>query len=138
MDFMNCPRCGRLFGRINSPICKECEREEEQLFTKVRQYIEEHPNAKVADVTEALDISVRKIMRYLREGRLEVSAGISTMLRCEKCNSPIKKGHYCDACVIELNQVATELFEKKEEGCRGARMHTFQGIQQIRHQRTAK
>jgi flagellar operon protein (TIGR03826 family) len=129
MDYMNCPRCGKLFGRLSSPICKECEKEEENLFQKVRQYIDENPNSKIADVTEALGVSVKKIMRYLREGRLEASPGMGSTLRCEKCNKPIRSGHYCDSCVIDINQEVTGIFDA-DRAKKGARMHTFQDIKQ--------
>jgi hypothetical protein len=38
------------------------------------------------------------IKRYLKEERLEIVDDKNTFLLCEKCNTPIKSGMYCDEC----------------------------------------
>lgn len=135
MDFVNCPRCGKLFNRMSSPICKTCEKEEEELFKIVRQFVDDNPNCTIPEVTEALGVSVKKIMKYLRDGRLEASKGMGETLRCEKCNKPIKRGHYCDGCVIELNQTVTDIFDNRSNEYKGARMHTSHDI---KHSKNSK
>ncbi len=123
MDIINCPRCGKLFSKMSEPICEECLKEEEDLFQKVRIYIDEHPNCTVNEVTKETGASVKKIMKYLREGRLEISKGMSGTLRCEKCNKPITRGHYCDTCVIQLNQEVVNIYSQDVDTNK-ARMHT--------------
>ena len=123
MEIINCPRCGKLFSKMSSPICELCQKEEEEIFQRVRKYIEENPNCTVTEVTVAVDVSVKKIMRYLREGRLEVSQGMVGELRCEKCGKPIRRGHYCDACVIDLNQEVVEMFDSSKSD-KGSKMHS--------------
>lgn len=120
MEIINCPKCGKLFSKLSSPICEQCQKDEEDLFQVVRKYVDEHPNCLLKEVTNETGVSVKKIMKYLRDGRLEVSTGMRGILKCEKCGKPISRGHYCDSCVIELNQIVVDIFEDSKK----VKMHT--------------
>jgi len=125
MDIANCPRCGKLFSRMSSPICELCEKEEEQIFQKVKQFVEENPNSPLETVATETEVSVKKIMKYLRDGRLEISSGMGNgTLKCDSCGKPINRGRYCDTCVININQQVTDAFAKKMPG---VVMHTRSG-----------
>lgn len=126
MDISNCPRCGKLFTRMSSPICEDCVKEEEELFQKVKQYIEENKDKNMMEVSEATGASMKKLMKYLREGRLELSTGMSSdkALKCAQCGKPITSGLYCDSCVIDINQSIDAIFnERKKE--KGTGMHSI-------------
>ncbi len=127
MDYVNCPKCGKLFSRGLKPICPECEKAEEDLFQNVRQYLSDNPGAKMEDLSRETGVSLKKIMRYLREGRLEVVPSLGIDLRCENCGKPIKTGRFCPNCVDALESDLSGLFTKpkpeKSEPA-GARMHT--------------
>ncbi len=110
MEVRNCPRCGKIFTFITSPICSNCEKEEENIFQTVRAYIEENPDAKMSKVSEETGVSVQKIIRYIKDGRLEVSKGISGEIVCENCGCPIKTGRYCEPCLVLVNRQVKELF----------------------------
>ena len=121
MDIVNCPRCGKLFTRMSSPICDACEKEEEKIFQDVKKYIEDNPNSHLEEVATATGVSVKKLLKYLREGRLETTQGIGSVLKCENCGKHIKRGRYCDTCVIEINQQVADAFAQKKTS---AVMHT--------------
>jgi len=121
MDIANCPRCGKLFTRMSNPICEACEKEEEKIFQDVKKYIEDHPNSHLEEVATETGVSVKKLLKYLREGRLEVSQGIGTALQCDNCGKPIPRGRYCDTCVIQINQEVADAFAAKKPS---AVMHT--------------
>ena len=123
MEMVNCPKCGKVFNRTSaSPICKACEKLEEEIFESVRKYLEDNPNCSMAALAEATDVSPKKILRYIREGRIEISNDGGIDLRCAQCGKPIKKGRYCDQCVISINQEVGELFKKKKSE---TVMHTY-------------
>ena len=116
MDVANCPRCGKLFSRMSSPICEKCEKEEEDIFQRVKTYVDENSNSSLEQVATATGVSVKKITKYLRDGRLEASEGMGAgSLVCDSCGKPIPRGRYCDACVITLNQQVTDAFAKPEK-----------------------
>ena len=105
MNIKNCPICKKIFSPVaGSLICKECIKAEEEEFKKVRDYLRENRGADINVVAEETGVGTKKILRYLREGRLEVSEGISNFLKCEKCGVSIKTGKYCKNCLQKVSK----------------------------------
>lgn len=103
MEVKSCKKCRRLFQYTSGPVlCVTCRKELEEIFQKVKQYIKEHQGASIMEVSEELDVSVRLIEKFLREGRLEVAPNSPIFIRCERCDKEIKSGHYCDECKKQL------------------------------------
>ena len=102
MPASNCPRCGRLFNRIITSVCPACEKKDEEVFQKLRAYIEENPNCTITQASDATDVSHRRILMYIREGRLEMSKGMQDEVTCGKCGIPIQRGNYCEKCVVNM------------------------------------
>lgn len=103
-DLRNCSRCGRLFGYAGRPICSYCVEEEEDEFKKVKEYLYDYPGSTVFEVSDATDVEVEKIMRFLKEERLQVSSENPNMLlECEKCGRPVNTGRFCQNCKDELH-----------------------------------
>jgi flagellar operon protein (TIGR03826 family) len=100
MDFRNCPRCDNLFRYLGRNLCSSCMKTEEEEFDRVRIYVRDHEGTSILEVSEATEISVTKIIRFLREGRLlskgmDMSGGILT---CESCGGSIEEGRLCKLC----------------------------------------
>ena len=112
MEPTNCPRCGKVFMRIRESVCPDCVKKEEQTFEEVRAYVKENPNQRVKDVAEACNVSVKRIIRYIREGRLEASTGMHGEITCSSCGKPISHGHMCEVCI---SKVSTEVGGMKKE-----------------------
>ena len=121
MEAMNCPRCGKVFVKIFETICDDCLKEEEHIFDGVREYIKEHPNRTIKEVAEACDVSVKRVLQYIRDGRIEASAGMHGEIICSKCLKPIKAGRMCEKCVLETN---FEVNEMKEASRLKGKIHT--------------
>ena len=103
-DLRNCSRCGRLFGYSGRTICSYCVEEEEDEFKKVKDYLYDNPGSTVFQVSDATGVEVEKIMRFLKEERLQVSSENPNMLlECEKCSRPINTGRFCQNCKNELH-----------------------------------
>lgn len=99
MEVKNCMKCKKIFQYLSGPpLCPNCREQEEKDFQKVKDYLREHPRATITEVSEELEISVEKITRYLKEGRLEIAPGSAIILECERCGSPITTGRFCNAC----------------------------------------
>lgn len=102
---VNCAKCGRFFesdGYVR--LCSICIEQDINDFDRIREYLYQHPYAKMFEVSNTLDISIGKIKRYLREGRLEIVEKNNQFLKCEKCGKPICSGIYCDDCQKQVNQ----------------------------------
>lgn len=118
MEVRNCKRCGKMhYGR--EPICKECQQKEEDMFQEVRKYLKEFPGSTMAEVSNETGVSIKKIEKYLRDGRLEVTEGMAVELKCMKCGAVIRTGRYCTACAKEVNNEMKAVYASKvlkEEG----------------------
>lgn len=104
-EIRNCPRCGKIFTYISRPICNSCLDVEENEFKVVKEYIYDNPGASISEVSQATEVSVEKIMRFLREERLEISSDNSNLLlECERCGRAIKSGRFCENCKADINK----------------------------------
>lgn len=130
-DVRNCRRCGKIFNYLGGvPICQDCKKNDEEEFKRIKEYLYENPGASISQVSIALDVSIEKIKRYLKEGRLEIVGEDSNMvLECEVCGKAIKTGRYCEMCERELasafkntagqmNLSLREIEERKQHGLR--------------------
>jgi hypothetical protein len=127
-----CKKCGKIFGSFGTDYCAECAEELDNIFNLVQDYIFEHENASVVEISEALDVDGKIILSFIKEGSLALSEG-NYALTCERCHKPIPSGRYCDECKSALNKILKgavlehkqpEKEKEKEEGKRKkARMH---------------
>ena len=108
MALANCPRCRGLFNSALGSVCPKCEKADEDRFILVRQYIEDHPESTIQEVVEGTEVSAKRILQYLREGRLTTSAGLAGELDCMKCGEPVSSGNYCDKCAANLAEKLME------------------------------
>lgn len=118
-DVRNCRKCGKVYTYLGgNPICPACKQLDEEDFKKVKDYLYRNPGAGLSQVSVDLEISVDKIKRFLKEGRLEiVSQDGNLFLECEGCGKAINSGRFCDECERELasnfrstaNQMKSEL-----------------------------
>lgn len=102
MSLRNCPRCGKLFVYTTKTLCPSCFCEDENDFELVREYVWEHRGCSALEVQEATGVALDKIMRYLRQGRLEAKYMSSELLFCESCGVPIDQGRFCPPCTERL------------------------------------
>lgn len=105
MDIRNCKRCGKMYAYLSGPpICQDCKQQDEEDFQKVKKYIYDNRGASMKDISEACDVSIEKITKFLKEGRLEIKEGSNIILECEKCGQAIKSGRLCAACSKQLER----------------------------------
>lgn len=115
-DIRNCKRCGRIYTYIGGPpICPTCIEQDEADFRRVKEYLYNNPGASMSEVSEVLEVSVEKITRFLKDGRLEIVGDSNLILECESCGKSIKTGRYCQECqnglTRELSNTARQISE---------------------------
>ena len=105
-ELKNCKRCGAMFNYVvGHPICGRCRKADEEDFKKVKNYLYDNPGSSPPEIAVEVDVSVEKIRRYLKEGRLEIVGDASNMvLACEKCGMSIRTGRYCDECERDMKK----------------------------------
>ena len=104
MDIRNCTRCGKIYAYDGFNICMQCRREDEEDFKRVKEYIDENPGANISEVSEKTKIDSKKIIEFLKQGRLEIEDENNTLLQCERCGASIKTGRFCDKCTAEMQK----------------------------------
>ncbi len=103
-EIKNCPRCGRIFTFIARPICNKCLEAEENEFKTVKEYVYDNPGATISEVSQETEVSVERIMRFLREERLEIKSENSNLiLGCERCGRSINSGRFCEECKGQIS-----------------------------------
>lgn len=105
-DVRNCRRCGKLYNHIGGePICPVCRQQDEEDFKRVKEYLYDNPGASMSQISSELEISIERIKRYLREGRLEIlNEEGNLFLECEMCGKAIKSGRFCEECERSLSR----------------------------------
>lgn len=101
---INCKECGRIFQYNGiSKICPSCRRKDEEAFKIVKEYVYDNKDATIIEVTEETGVSEEKILRFLREGKLEITGDDDmSPIECERCGRGIRTGRFCEVCMEEL------------------------------------
>ena len=104
MDIRNCSRCGSIYAYDGFNICLKCRREDEEDFKKIKEYLDEYPGANISEVESETGVSSRKIIKFLKEGRLEIGDDTNIILSCERCGAPLKTGRFCEKCIVQMDR----------------------------------
>jgi len=102
-------------------FCPACEKAEEEIFENVRKYLTDNPDSTLDEVSEATEVPPKKILKYIKDGRITITHGLVGELKCAKCGKPIKEGRFCAKCALNIQQEVVELFDKRSD----VGMHTF-------------
>lgn len=119
---MNCKKCGRLFESFGKEICLYCYQKDEEDYQKVRLFLKEFPGSKITVVEEKTGVNSKTILRYLREGRIELFEATEDFV-CLKCKKPIRSGMYCESCYKSFKSDVKKTFSIQKEEEATAKMH---------------
>lgn len=113
MDTVNCKICGKLFiYQCGPPICKKCSSILDEKFDKVKEYLYENPRSSIQQISEATDVSVHMITKWVREERLEFTKDSLIGLDCEICGTLIKTGRFCNNCKSDIAMKLGKAYNK--------------------------
>ncbi len=116
MDLTNCPKCGSIYVKNKfRDVCDACYKEEEKQFDAVYKFLRVRENraATIPRVVEETGIDEDLLLKFIRTGRLKVTAFPNLGYPCDKCGTLIKKGKLCEDCADEL-RAELEIFNKEE------------------------
>ncbi len=104
MNLKNCSRCGKIYNYDGFKICYNCRKSDEKDFKIIKEYLHEYPGANISEVSEGTGVDSKKIIEFLRDGRLEIAEGGNLILECEKCGASIRTGRFCDKCANSIQR----------------------------------
>lgn len=136
MNVSNCKSCGRLFNSLSGErICPACQKEMDDKFMQVKEYVLSNKGASVEQVAKENDVTMKQIRQWIKEERLELSDPLLSGITCETCGKPICTGRYCDACKSSMANSLQSAFAKptakspepKKKTPQGQKMRFLQG-----------
>ncbi|MFW6006791.1 MAG: hypothetical protein ACOC4G_04395 [Bacillota bacterium] len=70
----NCADCGKLHT-YPTRLCKDCLERKIERYKKVKNYLWDHPNSNIEQVSEETGVKREKIIQFVREDRFIVTDG---------------------------------------------------------------
>lgn len=104
MNVDNCPKCGRLYVKNIMELCQPCIKELENQYVICAEYLRKNRGTNIQELSDATEIPIKEITRFIREGRISIANAPNMMLPCEVCGTLIREGHMCDSCRSRLSK----------------------------------
>ena len=134
MNLGNCPRCGRLYALNFRDVCSNCIKEMEQEYQICVEYLRENKGANIQQLSDATEVSIKTITKFIREGRISIENAPNMMYPCEVCGMLIREGHMCDSCRTRLTKdlagAAREVGQKDNNQVGG---RTYNAVDKLRN-----
>lgn len=135
MNLGNCPRCGRLYALGFRELCSDCFKEIEGEYKACADYLRETRGATMQEVSDVTGVTVRQIIKFIREGRVSIANAPNMSYPCEVCGIPIRESNMCDSCrarlTKELKSAAQDDPADHSDALR-RQGHTYQAVDKLR------
>ena len=113
-DIAKCSMCNRHFLSAGGKICHRCLDQIDIDFSRLRDYIDRHPNhSGIEEISEQTGVPQKTVLYLLKEGRLSVSSDSSGALLCQICHEPLSSGTICLSCRQRLSRDFASALPKK-------------------------
>ncbi|WP_423408252.1 TIGR03826 family flagellar region protein [Heyndrickxia sp. MSNUG] len=121
MDLSNCPECGEIYIKSKfREVCEKCWREEEAAYDTVYKFMRKRENraATMLQVVESTGVSEVLILKFIKNGKLQITQFPNLGYPCDKCGKIIRTGKLCEGCASEIledlkNHEREEEFKQK-------------------------
>lgn len=139
---MICVECGGIlvYKGIGEYVCEECGKAEYDDYGKVRNYLEKHRGANVAEISDATGVSHKSIRDMIKDKRFEIIDNRGGYLRCEICGENISSGRLCSKCEENYHrsveaEARAQRQQKKNVSGYGENAHGEQGSKRYTRER---
>jgi len=105
----------------------------EQEYQICVEYLRENKGANIQQLSDATEVSIKTITKFIREGRISIENAPNMMYPCEVCGMLIREGHMCDSCRTRLTKdlasAAREVGQKENNQLGG---RTYNAVDKLR------
>ncbi|MBM7566483.1 TIGR03826 family flagellar region protein [Paenibacillus sacheonensis] len=119
MNLDNCPRCGKLFAKNFRDVCPACIKAIDNEYALCSDYLRKQKSANITELSEATDVSIKQITKFIKEGRISLMGAPNLMYPCEMCGTLIREHNQCESCraklLHEVNKVRPDIAAKENE-----------------------
>lgn len=107
MDYKlsKCARCAKLFNKIMTDVCLQCQPEEDADFTRIRDVLVQTKGLNATQVADQAGVTIDCVVRMLREGRIE-NVSHDSDVTCGRCGAPAisETKRLCQRCLVDLDR----------------------------------
>lgn len=76
MQLNVCKHCHKVFNsRLKLTTCDDCKKKDDELFTRIEEYLMKYPNSNAMQIAEGLKIQAHEVLAFIAEGRLMITKG---------------------------------------------------------------
>ncbi|MGG3284514.1 TIGR03826 family flagellar region protein [Paenibacillus solani] len=115
MNLGNCPRCGKLYTLNIRELCSDCMKVIEKEYEKCATFLREQKGATIHEVSEATEVSVRQITKFIKEGRISIANAPNMAYPCEVCGTLIRESNMCESCRTRLTRELKQASASNQE-----------------------
>ena len=118
--------------------CEDCGEMAYDDYGKVRNYLDRHRGANVAEISEATGVTHKSIRDMIKDNRFEIINNAGGYIRCEMCGANINSGRLCSKCeMLYHRQMEEEARAKRKAAISGgsAGMHGDSGSKRFTWER---
>ena len=118
--------------------CEDCGELAYDDYGKVRNYLDRHRGANVAEISEATGVTHKSIRDMIKDNRFEIINNAGGYIRCEMCGENINSGRLCSKCeMLYHRQMEEEARAKRKAAISGgsAGMHGDSGSKRFTWER---
>lgn len=104
-----CVRCGRLFAKLESPVCLACVPAEDEDFFKIRALLQTVPGLNAEQLSEEAGVDLACVLRMIDQGLVsQISMGDA--VHCGRCGAPAisLSKRLCESCLTQLDRECAE------------------------------
>jgi len=111
-----CARCGKIYHKIRSTVCAQCQDAEDADYEKIRDVLCYEPTLTPDQVAEAAEVELACVMRMINEG-LITSVSLSEPAVCGRCGAPAisLSKRLCQSCLEKLSIECAEALRAMRE-----------------------
>ena len=84
--------------------CEDCGAFDYDDYGRVRNYLDRHRGANVAEISEATGVTHKSIRDMIKDNRFEVINNAGGYIRCEMCGTNISSGRLCGKCEMQYHR----------------------------------
>lgn len=134
MNLGNCPRCGKLYTVNIRELCTDCMKVIEREYEKCATFLREQKGATIHEVSEATEVSVRQITKFIKEGRISIANAPNLAYPCEVCGTLIRESNMCESCRTRLTRELRQAAAGDQENQPGSRKdrETYSAVDKLR------
>jgi ribosomal protein L37E len=107
LDFRiaKCARCDKLFNKVVSEVCTNCQPEEDIDFSRIQDVLSRESHLNAEEVAAEAGVGLDCVLRMLREGRID-NISQENHATCGRCGAPAisTAKRLCQRCLVNLDR----------------------------------